>query len=266
MRLHRRLAPSFGALLATLLATALALATPPLAAQQITVSAAASLTDALREVSARFEATRPGVAVRLNFASSGVLIQQILQGAPVDIFLSADPEQMNRGVERKVLDAATRRDFASNALVMIAPVPIAGASPTVPPLAQPSDLAGLTVRRIAIGKPATVPAGRYARQMLEGAQLWTTLQPKLVFADNVRQALDYVARGEVEAGFVFRTDAALAKDRVRIVLTASGHAPIIYPAAVVADSRQPALAREFLAFLLSPEAQAILARFGFGKP
>ena len=229
--------PMLARLFAMILGPVLASAAPALAAQPVTISAAASLADALREAGARFEAARPGVTLRFNFAASGVLLQQIVHGAPADLFVSADSETMGRGIEQKLLDAATRRDVASNALVMIAPAPVAGASPMVPPLAQLADLAGLGVRRIAIGKPATVPAGRYAREVLESARLWATLEPKFVFADNVRQALDYVARGETEAGFVYRTDAALMKDKVRIVLTAPGHTPITYPAAVVAGSR-----------------------------
>jgi molybdate transport system substrate-binding protein len=227
-------------------------------AQQLTVSAAASLTDAFKEIGPRFEAAKPGATLRFNFAASGVLLQQIAQGAPVDVFVSADQETMNRGVELKAIAADTRRDFASNSLVLI-----------TPPAGHVKGLRELTqadVKRIAVGKPASVPAGRYSQQALESAKLWSDLQPKFVFADNVRQVLDYVARGEVEAGLVYRTDAELVKDKVHIVVTVSGHAPVTYPAAVVADSKQAALARDFVAFLGSAEAQAILARYGFGKP
>ena len=122
------------------------------------------------------------------------------------------------------------------------------------------------IRRIAVGKPASVPVGRYTQAALEDARLWAPLQPKIVFADNVRQVLDYVSRGEVDAGFVYRTDAEIAKDRLRILLTVGGHAPVTYPVAVVADSRQAALARDFVTFLGGAEAQAILAKYGFGKP
>lgn len=252
--------------LAARLAVLLTLASAPLTTlpadgpRQLTVSAAASLSDAFRQIGARFEALRPNTAVRFNFAASGVLMQQIVNGAPADVFASADQATMDRGIRQKVLDPSTRRDFASNALVMITPA--GGAVP----LARLADLRAPEVRRIAVGKPATVPAGRYTRQALDHGGLWATLEPKLVFADNVRQVLDYVSRGEAEAGFVYRTDAELMKDKVRIVLTATGHAPIAYPLAVVADSRQAALARDFAAFLSGTEAQAILARHGFGKP
>ncbi len=246
-------------MLRTLLVLLAALLPAWAAAQTLTVSAAASLADALRETGRRFEAANPGVTLRWNFAASGVLVQQILQGAPADVFLSADQVTMDRGIAGQAIDATTRRDIARNALVMVAP---AG---SVAPRTL-ADLAQADVRRIAIGKPATVPAGRYARQALEAAQLWAPLQPKLVPADNVRQVLDYVSRGEVEAGFVYGTDAALQRERLRIVLTASGHEPITYPAAAVAGSRHPALARAFLAHLGTAESRAVFARFGFGAP
>jgi molybdate transport system substrate-binding protein len=226
--------------------------------QQLTVSAAASLTDAFKEMAPRFEASKPGVTLRFNFAASGVLLQQIAQGAPVDVFVSADQETMNRGVEQKAIAADTRRDFASNSLVLI--------TPTAGHVKSLRELMQADVKRVAVGKPASVPAGRYSQQALESAQLWAGLSPKLVFADNVRQVLDYVARGEVEAGLVYRTDAELAKDKVHIAMTVAGHSPVTYPAAVVADSKQAALARDFVAFLSGAEAQAILARYGFGKP
>jgi len=240
----------------------LALATLPLlaSAQQLTVSAAASLSDAFKEIGAKFEAARPGASVRFNFAASGVLLQQIAQGAPVDVFASADHETMNRGAEQKLIATDTRRDFAANSLVLITPVQ---GAPAVGALA---DLNKADVKRIAVGKVASVPVGRYTQQALESVQLWAPLSPKFVFADNVRQVLDYVSRGEVEAGFVYRTDAELAKSKVTIALTVGGHAPVTYPAAVVADSRQAALARDFVNFLGGAEAQAVLARFGFTRP
>ena len=244
-----------GALVAVTAAAALGVS-----AQPITVSAAASLTDAFREIGPKFEATRPGVRVRFNFAASGVLIQQIVQGAPVDVFASADQETMDRGVAQKAIDADTRRDFAANTVVLIAPAQEA------PAIASLADLRGPAVKRIAVGKPSTVPVGRYTKQVLETAGLWSALEPKFVQADSVRQVLDYVARGETEAGFVYRTDATIMADKVKIVLAAEGHAPVRYPAAVVSESRQKAIAKDFVAYLSTPPAQAVLARFGFGKP
>lgn len=229
-------------------------------AQQLTVSAAASLTEAFKELGPRFEATRPGVQLRFNFAASGVLLQQISQGAPADLFASADPETMDRAVAQKLVDAATRRNFAANTLVLVEP---ARGGTGIKGLA---DLSGPKVKKIAIGKLATVPVGRYTRQSLDSANLWTALEPKFVQADNVRQVLDYVARGEVEAGFVYRTDAAVMADKVRIALTAGGHSPVTYPVAVVAHSKQQALARDFVAFLSSDAGQRVLAKYGFAKP
>ena len=249
------------ATLRRLIATGLLALLPVVAsAQTLIVSAAASLSEAFREIAAGFEASRPGVTVRLNLASSGVLVQQILQGAPVDVFASADQETMDRGVQAKGVDPATRRDFAANTLVMIAPLQ------SSVPLSGLADLARPDVRRVAMGKQATTPVGRYTQQALEAAGQWGAVQPKVVYADNVRQILDYVARGEVEAGFAYRTDALLMPGRVKVVLTAGGHAPVTYPVAVVADSRQPALARAFTEFLFSPTAQGILQRYGFGQP
>ena len=230
------------------------------AAQSITVSAAASLTDAFRQIGSRFEVATPGVSVRFNFAASGVLLQQIAQGAPVDVFASADAETMDRAAAQMLIDRDTRRDFAANSVVLIAP---AGGGAAIRALA---DLQAPAIRRIAIGKVTTVPVGRYTKQVLEGARLWTALEPRFVQADSVRQVLDYVARAEVEAGFVYRTDAASMADKVRVVLSADGHAPVRYPAAVVADSRQKAAARAFVAYLAAPPAQQVLARLGFGAP
>jgi len=229
-------------------------------AEQITVSAAASLTDAFKELAPKFEASKPGSSVRFNFAASGTLLQQISQGAPVDVFASADQDTMNRGVDQKLIDAGTRRNFASNSVVLIEP------AKDGPGLKALQDLTGAAVRKIAVGKTATVPVGRYTKEVLDGASLWSVLEPKFVQADSVRQVLDYVSRGEAEAGFVYRTDAAIMGDKVRVVLTTSGHTPVTYPVAVVADSRQKALAQDFIAFLSSAEAQQVMTRYGFGKP
>jgi len=224
--------------------------------QELTVSAAASLADAFKALAPGFEAAHPGARLRFNFAASGQLLQQIAQGAPVDVFASADAATMERAQPR--IAPASRRVFASNALQLVTP--------------PGSALAGLTeldqggVRRIAIGKPTTVPAGRYAQQALQQAQLWQALQPKIVPADNVRQVLDDVARGEVEAGIVYRSDAQIAKHRVRVAMTLSGHEPVRYPVAVPQESRQPALAQAFVNYLLSQPAQALLQQQGFGAP
>ena len=229
-------------------------------AQWITVSAAASLTNAFKELGPAFEGATPGASVRFNFAASGALLQQIGQGAPVDVFASADQATMDRAAGQSLIDAGSRVDFAINSVILIEPAQ-GGAG-----LESLLDLAKPEVKRIAVGKTATVPVGRYTREVLDSASLWTRLKPKFVQADSVRQVLDYVSRGEVEAGFVYATDAAIMKDRVKIVLTATGHAPVSYPVAVVRASRQKDIAGRFVAFLSTAPAREILGRYGFGAP
>lgn len=243
------------------LSTALLMAAAPwlAAAQSLTVATAVSLNEAVREVSRQFEALNPAARVRLNAAASGVLVQQIVRGAPVDVLLSADPLWLDRGVQAGVLVADSRRDFARNELLLVAPMNSRIA------LGRLDDLLMPQVQRIAIGKPDVVPAGRYARDALDAAGLTSRLQARFVFADSVRQVLDYVSRGEVEAGFVYRTDAIRMSDRVRVVATLSA-TEVLHPAAVVSDSRQPALARAYVEHLLSPAAQAVFRRHGFGPP
>jgi molybdate transport system substrate-binding protein len=230
------------------------------AAQQLTVSAAASLTQVFRDLAALFEQAHPGVTVRLNLGGSGVLLQQIAQGAPVDVLAAADAATIQRGIERGLLDADTRMVFAANSLVLIVPAGEPGG------LNRLEDLRASRVERIAIGKPAIVPVGSYAREALEVAGLWADLQAKLIQADNVRQVLEYVARGEVSAGFVYRTDACAMPEKVRVVLTVQGRQPVTYPAAVVKESRRKALAGEFVQFLRLPAAREVLTRHGFLQP
>jgi molybdate transport system substrate-binding protein len=230
------------------------------AAAETVIRWAASLTDAFKELGPRFEAARPGTSLRFNFAASGALLQQIVQGAQVDVFASADQATMNRAAEQKLIDVDSRRNFVTNSLVLIEP---AQGGTGVKSL---QDLNGPAVKRIAIGKVATVPVGAYTKQVLDGARLWEPLEPKFVQADSVRQVLDYVGRGEVDAGFVYSTDAIVAGDKVKVVATPNGHTPVSYPVAVTADSRQKALARDFTGYLAGEEAQAVFKRYGFGKP
>jgi len=224
--------------------------------QELTVSAAASLADAFKALTPGFEAAHPGAKLRFNSAASGQLLQQIAQGAPVDVFASADEATMDRA--QQFITPPSRRVFASNELVLVTPPGSA--------LSSLADLNLAGVKRIAVGKPATVPVGRYTQQALESARMWQALQRKIVPADNVRQVLDYVARGEVEAGFVYRSDAQIAKRRVRAAMTVGGHEPVRYPVAVLQGSRQPALAQAFVNYLLGQPAQALLQQQGFGTP
>ncbi|MCE3263638.1 MAG: Molybdate transporter, periplasmic molybdate-binding protein ModA [Pseudoduganella sp.] len=236
---------------------ALAFAGPAVAAD-ITVSAASSLHSALREAAAAYEAAHPGSRVRLSFGASDALVAQVARGAPVDVLASADREAMDKA--QPYVAPGTRRDFASNRLVVAVPASSSLPWRTLADLGQPG------VQRLTTGNPASVPAGRYAQAALQKAGLWPALAPRFVFAANVRQALDYVARGEVEAGLVFQTDVASQADKVRAVLAVPTAAPITYPLAVMKDAPNASGARAFAAFLLAPSGQAILARHGFGKP
>ena len=229
-------------------------------AGELTVSAAASLTDAFKEIARGYEAQYPGSRILLNFGASGALLQQIAKGAPVDVFASADQETMDAAVKMGAVAASDRKDFVRNRLVMIVPIGGTGSPTSLDDLRQPG------VQRIAVGNPASVPVGRYTRDALESAKLWTPLAPKMVHATNVRQALDYVARGEAEAGFVYATDAALFRDKVKVAIDVPLDKPISYPIARTSAGANRAEAGRFVAYVLSPAAQAILAKYGFLKP
>lgn len=229
-------------------------------AADLTVSAAASLTQAFRDVAPLFEAAHPGVKVQFNFGASGALLAQIAKGAPADVLVSADQETMDRAQAQHLLAAGTRRDFAANALVVIVPGTTSRTPAALSELAQPG------YARIAVGLPASVPVGRYTQSALEAARLWTTMEPRMVGAQNVRQALDYVARAEVDAGFVYATDAALMPDKVKVAFTVPTPKPIRYPAAALAGAPNAPAAAQFTAFLTTPAAQAVLARHGFRQP
>jgi molybdate transport system substrate-binding protein len=233
---------------------------PALADQELTVSAAASLTNAFPEIGKLFEQQHQGVKIIYNFGASGPLLQQIAQGAPVDVFASADQKTMNQAQEKGLIVPTSRKNFVSNTLVLIAP------EKSVLTLAALKDLAAPEIKRVSLGNPDTVPVGRYTREALTQAGLWETLKPKCIYGESVRQVLDYVGRGEVEAGFVFATDAAIAKGKVKTVAAVQGHQPIVYPVALVAASGKQALALSFVDFVMSPAAQEILSKFGFGKP
>lgn len=229
-------------------------------AADVTVSAAASLTNAFKELAPAFEAAHPGTKVQFNFAASDALLAQIAKGAPVDVFASADQETMDKAQQQKLLVDGTRRNFVSNALVVITPVENGVALKSLAELQQPA------VKRIAIGKPEGVPAGRYTKAALEKANLWTALEPKAVYAQNVRQALDYVSRGETEAGFVYATDAFVLKDKVRILFSVPTEMPISYPIAVTNGGTNADGGKQFLDFVASAAGQAVLAKYGFQKP
>jgi molybdate transport system substrate-binding protein len=231
-------------------------------AQDILVSAAISLKDATEELGREFQRTHPSVTLRYNFGGSGDLQKQIEAGAPVDLFISAGQKQIDELGARGLLRAESRRIFARNVLTLIVP----GDSRL--DLRGPADLLQPQVQRVVIGNPKTVPAGQYAEESMRSLGLWEALRPKLVFAENVRQALEYVARGEVDAGFVYATDAATRAGRIKEAgrPPQESYTPVTYPGAIIATSRHPALAQAFMDLLLSPAGQQILARWGFQPP
>jgi len=239
----------------------LAPATIAHAGEKITVSAAISLKDALVEIG-RSYASATGDEVAFNFGASGQLMAQIEQGAPVDVFISAADKQVDRLAEEKLVDVNSRRVVAGNALVLIVP---AGAASTVRSF---EDLAKDSVKRIAIGQPKTVPAGEYAARALATLRVLDAVRERLVYGANVRQVLDYVERGEVDAGIVYRTDALESGDKVKVVATADGslYDPIRYPAVVVTASAKRDAAARFVRHLEGRDAQAVLASRGFAPP
>jgi molybdate transport system substrate-binding protein len=238
----------------------LAAAATTAGAVDITVSAAASLTNAFKEIGAAYEKDHAGDKVLFNFAASDPLVQQISKGAPVDVFASADQDAMDKADGLKLLQAGSRKNFATNSVVLIAP-----ASSTLN-IKGLSDLQQAAVTRITLGNPASVPIGRYARHALEQAKLWTVVEPKAIYGASVRQSLDYVARGEVDAGFVYATDVAVQKDKVKVIATIPTETPVSYPIAIIAAGPQPAAGRLFVDFVMTPAGQAILAKYGFGRP
>jgi len=241
---------------------ALLLVPVPASAQELVLSVAISMKEAVEELGRGFSSGHPGVALRFNFGSSGELQKQIEAGAPVDLFISAAQRQMDELEKAGLIVPSSRRLFARNVLTVIK------ASDSRVDISKPADLLDARVKRVVIGNPKTVPVGQYSEESLRALGLWDRIQPKLVFSENVRQALDYVARGEVDAGFVYTTDAATRATNVREAFRPAEdtYRPVVYPAAVVATSKQRSLTQTFIDMLLSREGQAVLARLGFQPP
>jgi molybdate transport system substrate-binding protein len=216
----------------------------------------------VEELGRGFMAARPGVTLRYNFGSSGELQKQIEAGAPVDLFISAAQRQMDDLAKAGLITGTTRRVFARNVLTVVKPVD------SKIDIAKPADLLDARITKIAVGNPKTVPVGQYTEESLKALGLWEKLQPKLIFSENVRQALDYVARGEVDAGFVYTTDAATRTQQIKEAFRPpeDTYRPVLYPVAVVASSKNPAIARAFADLLMSRDGQMVLGRFGFLPP
>jgi molybdate transport system substrate-binding protein len=234
--------------------------TPPVVhAQELTLSVAISMKEAIEEFGARFQRAYPGVILRYNFGGSGDLQKQIEAGAPVDVFVSAADRQMDELERKGLILAGSRQTFARNTLCVIVP------ADTHSTITRATDLLQPQVQRVAIGNPKTVPAGQYAEESLRALGLWDAVRPKLVFGENVRQVLEYVARGEVDAGFVYATDVRARGGAVKEAFRPpqQSYRPVTYPVAVVAGSKHAAIGQAFIALLLSREGQEALARLGF---
>ncbi|WP_188455422.1 molybdate ABC transporter substrate-binding protein [Virgibacillus oceani] len=227
---------------------------------EIFVSAAASLSDAITEIKNVYEAENPGSTITLNFGGSGKLAQQIQQGAPVDVFLSANQNWMDVLEGEKLILEDTRTNFTKNSLVMI------GKKDATLNLDSFKDMNHDTLNQIAIGNPESVPAGNYAKEVLETLNKWDELKDKFVYAKDVSQVLAYVESGNTEIGFVYSSD-VLRSDKVEIIDEAdqNWHSPIVYPAAVTSSSDHNKEASSFVKFLQSDKAQSILAENGFTK-
>ena len=226
-------------------------------AHELTISAAVSLKDAFNEI-AELNEKRNESKIHFNYGASGTLQKQIESGAPVDVFASAGAKQMDELAAKGLVVSSTRKDFARNVLVLITPTNSIA-------LNSFSDLAKPEIKKVSIGNPKTVPAGQYTQQTFNNLNLLQQIQSKLIYAEDVRQVLDYVVRGEVDAGVVYSSDALRAGAKVKVVARAAddSHDPILYPIAVVKESHQQEAAQRFIDLVLSAEGQNILAKHGF---
>jgi molybdate transport system substrate-binding protein len=224
----------------------------------LTVSAAISLKDALDDAKLMYTKDHPNVTVAVNYGASGTLQLQIEQGAPVDIFFSAAPKQMDALEMKGLLLAGTRKDVLLNEVVLIVP------KDSKLGLTSFKDLTRVDVKRVALGEPVSVPAGQYAKETLTSLGIYDAVNAKAVLGKDVRQVLTYVETGNVDAGIVYATD-AISSEKVAVVSTAppKSHSLVIYPAAVIKDTRNPAAAKAFLDYLAGPRGTAVFEKYGF---
>lgn len=232
------------------------LLTVSLHAAQVTVFAAASLADALKQIAATYE-RQSGDKIIFNFAASGTLARQIEEGSPADVFISADETRMDTLARKHLLVDASRKSLLGNTLVIVGP-PDGSAVHSV------IDLTNAAVQRLAIGEVKLVPDGTYAKQYLDKLGLWQAVEPKVIPCENVRAVLAAVESGNVEAGIVYKTDAGISK-KVKVVfeVPARDGPEIRYPLALVKDSPQPEAAKRFYKYLALSDAGAVFQKFGF---
>ena len=223
----------------------------------IRISAAMSLKNALSDLKATYEKMVPNVELEINYGSSGLLQKQIEQGAPVDIFLSAGKKQMDELEAKGLLIPGTRTNLLGNKLVLIV------AKEKKSSLKSFADLAG-KAQSISIGQPETVPAGKYAKETLTNLRLWEKLEKRIMFAKDVRQVLAYVESGNVDAGLVYQSDTlALKSGAVVAAAPAGSHSAIVYPMAVIKDSKNRSEAEKFMTFLKSANAAKVFEKYRF---
>ena len=235
----------------------LCLTSTSLYAAAITVFAAASLTDAMKEIAVAYK-EQSGDKIVFNFGASSTLARQIEAGAPADIFFSADEAKMNGLQKKGLIETDTRKSRLGNALVIVV------ASQDAPRLDSPQDLEVEGIKRIALADTEAVPAGIYAKAWLEKIKLWPTIEAKVVPTENVRGALAAVESGNVEAGIVYRTDAAISKKvKIAYEVPIKDGPNISYSMALIKESKQPAAAKQFLKYLDSKEAGDIFRKYGF---
>lgn len=226
--------------------------------KEVYIVAAASMTDAIQEIGANYEKEHPNVKLTYNFGSSGALQTQIEQGAPADVFISAAQKQMNALAEKNLIDKSTRKDLLENKVVLIVPKDSDLA------LSDFTQLATDKIKKIALGEPKAVPVGQYSEEIFSNLNILDAVKQKAVYASDVRQVLGWVETGEVDCGIVYATDAAIS-DKVKVLLEAPAntHKPVIYPIAMVNSSKNPDIAKDFIAYLSRDEQKAILAKYGF---
>jgi molybdate transport system substrate-binding protein len=234
---------------------------------KLLVAAAASLQKSLQEITPLYHQAYPQQKITYNFAASGALAQQITQGAPVDVFISAATQQMQDLAAKELLLADSSTNLLTNQLVLITPKSNAISNSISSPLALQdfTDLTKPEVKRIAIGQPLTVPAGKYALEVLKSLGILPQVESKFILGNSVQSVLGAVRTGDVEAGIVYLTDAK-STDQVTIVAIAlpSLHTPIRYPAAVIKSSKFPVQAKQYIEFLQTQPVKAIFQRYGFG--
>lgn len=228
-----------------------------LQAVEITVFAAASLADSLKEIAANYE-KKSGDKIVFNLGGSSMLARQIEEGAPADIFFSADESKMDGLQAKGLILNETRKSRLSNSLVIIVAAKGGAAISSV------EDLASKRVKRLALAEPKTVPAGIYSKEYLQKQKLWSAVEDKVIPTENVRAALAAVEAGNVDAGIVYRTDAGISKKvRVACEIPAKDGPAISYPMAVVKESKQPEAAKKFLQYLDSDDSTKVFEKFGF---